>query len=266
MVFIPGDSKVDLSIIASLKCNLSCWFCMYSAGPNNGKILCHDSLSVFLGSVNWDDINSIGFYGGEISVDTSLWQTYIDTVDHHINYQTNEAGNAVKRTRKWKGHKWCITNGSWSEHHVKFYSFIHWASNLDLQVFISTTEAHKKHQDTEKLQLLVSSSDRFRFKKDDLKSKLLPMGRNKKPLWTCSKRCLRLERHRLAILPNGDVIYQKCDGVYPVIANIMSKQITWTRLMWMLNNQFRCKYLDEDMGAISWEMKVERESHNQLET
>lgn len=248
MVYIPGDGQIDFSIIGSLKCNLKCSFCMYDAGPQNGKELDDNMLVDFLETVDWSTVNSVGFYGGEISINTELWGHYIDAVNDAIKRGMNR--------RKWKGHKWCITNGSWSERHPSFYSFINFANGHDLRVYISTTEEHKDHQDLNKIKLLVASGDRFKFKKDDLKGKLLPMGRNKKELWTCSKRCLRLERHRIAILPNGDVIYQKCDGVYPVIANIMGEQITWTKVMYMLNNQFRCPYLDEDMGAISWEMKA----------
>lgn len=244
MVHIPGDGKVDLSIIGSLHCNLRCSFCMYDAGPSNGRELDRNILNAFLRTVDWDTINSVGFYGGEISTNLKVWGSCISKVDLHA-------------PKKWNGHKWCITNGSWSKHHPDFYSFINFANNKDLRVFISTTEEHRAHQDPEKLRILVESSDRFKFKKDDLKSKLLPMGRNKQELWTCSKRCLRLERHRMAILPNGDVIYQKCDGIYPVIANITSEEITWAKITYMLNNQFRCSYLNEDMGAISWEMRAE---------
>ena len=198
MVHIPGDGKVDLSIIGSLHCNLNCSFCMYNAGPNNNKKLDDQALSDFLETVDWDMVNSVGFYGGEISTNSKLWGDYIDRVDH-----------AIKRgmgRRKWKGHKWCITNGTWSERHPSFYSFIVLANDKDLQVFISTTEEHKDRQDRNKLKLLVASSDRFKFKKDDLKSKLLPMGMNKQELWTCSKRCLRLERHRMAIMHSCDII------------------------------------------------------------
>ncbi|GAF76804.1 unnamed protein product, partial [marine sediment metagenome] len=51
--------------------------------------------------------------------------------------------------------------------------------------------------------------------------KLLPMGRNATEEWNCTRRCLRDKKpKRFAVMPNGNIIFQTCDGVYPIVGNI----------------------------------------------
>lgn len=159
---------------------------------------------------------------------------------------------------------WMITNGTWSTSDVKFHQMIDFAYQHNLEVFISTTPYHKKHQDVDKLKILVSSSKHFKFKKDDTKSRLLPMGRSYDADWYCTRRCERIEAtERLAIKPNMDVIYQKCDGIYPTVANISPNTVTWHGLKYMLAHQLdnSCPVLhpmkQRDIGDPSWRTRIQ---------
>lgn len=84
MVKVSGDkfdlTRVDLSIMPSLECNLSCTFCMYSAGPNNFLTLDVEQTHRFLETVDWDIVPVCGFYGGEPSVDMELYDIFVNMI------------------------------------------------------------------------------------------------------------------------------------------------------------------------------------------
>lgn len=225
MVQIGGMGGYDFSIVASLNCNLRCPHCQYCAGPDETEWLDESILNRLLGTVDWDEINSIGFYGGEISVNLERWAAYVRAIGD-------------------RSPCWCITNGSWSRSRHAYDQMIDFASRFGLTVFISTTPWHKDHQDVDRLQHLVRNSTRFGFKKDDTKSRLLPMGRNRHDNWGCTRRCEETtgDPERLAILPNADIIYQSCDGVYPKITNVARKDAAWLNVKRALRN-FRCPRL-----------------------
>jgi hypothetical protein len=263
MVQVIGEGKIDLSFMVSLECNLECPHCQYSARPNYpGDDLDITRLKDFMkGAIPaWDNFNSFGFYGGEPSLDLDKWGMYILLIDDIQKYE-------VYGTRRYKNNRkpmWMITNGTWSTSDTEFHRIVDFAFKHDLQVFISTTPYHQEHQDVRKLKVLVRNSKHFRFKKDDTKSRLLPMGRNYDDDWSCTRRCERIEEtERLAIKPNGDVIYQKCDGIYPVVANISPNTVTWYSVKYMLAHQLdnNCPVLhpitQRDIGDPSWRNKLE---------
>ncbi len=255
MVHIPGDGTVDLSIMPWLECDLECPHCQYSAGPNKEGKLKPVVLARFLATVDWDTINSIGFYGGEVFLNPDRFSAYIKLVERAQEF-------CGIKPRKFKP-MWAISNGTFTKATSTHYNTVVFVHRHNLTVHISTTPHHKKYQNEKRARSLIDGSRAFRFKKDDTKKRLLPMGRNYTPDWYCTRRCQRLERLRLAIKPNGDVIYQKCDGIYPVIANITGKNMTWPKVMYMLKSQFKCPQLDKgidyfDLGEPSWKTTAKR--------
>lgn len=253
-MIIPGTGIYDLSIVASLYCNLTCPHCQYSAGPDKTEWLDETVLDLFLKTLDWSEINSVGFYGGEISTNLEIWKGYIQAVDlSQLEYWNEDK----RRYNRFKKPMWCVTNGSWSEKEYSFYQMIDFVRRHDLTVYISTTPWHRAHQDYRRLKLLTNTSDRFKFKKDDTKSRLLPMGRNYSEDWYCTRRCLREEAtDRLAIMPNADIIYQKCDGIYPTVINVSSQVVTWTYVKYSLYHQTRCPMMTKDIGEPSWVVKA----------
>lgn len=151
--------KIDLSIISSYKCNLTCWFCMYDAGPEKNEWLDLGKLKEFLLTVDWRKINSIGFYGGEVSQWLDKLQEYIDLIPDAVS-------------------KFCITNGSWSRDFILTGKFIDFVLDNKLWVKISNTDEHRKYQNVKLLKLLEKSSKGYILVKerDDTKSRLNPMG------------------------------------------------------------------------------------------
>lgn len=213
--------KVDLSIIPSYHCNLTCWFCMYACSPQRTKFLDLGWLKAYLDTVEWNEVNSIGFYGGEISQWLDECQKYIDLIPREIP-------------------RFCITNGSWSLDLGRTERFIDFVFKNRLWVKISRTPEHTKHQNTQMLKMLSECTDgMFHIKeRDDTEGTLNPMGRLAKEKWKCTKKCLRHEElqrlgdmksgfklknypyDRYAIEPDGQIIYQNCDGVYPVVSHV----------------------------------------------
>lgn len=260
MVQISGQGKIDLSFIASLKCNLKCPHCQYDASPNQKEWMDYDRLRDFMKTAigHWEVFNSFGFYGGEITTNIKQWSKYIRL----INLIQKEYVYGPRRYQKNKKPVWMITNGSWSTSDATFHQMVNFAYQNELQVYISTTPYHKPHQDIRRLEVLVKYADNFHFKADDTKKRLLPMGRNYTPDWYCTRRCEREEAtERLAIMPNLDVIYQKCDGIYPVVANVSPPSVTWTGMMFTMHNRIPtiCPVLrgEQDIGDPSWQEILE---------
>lgn len=245
MVYVPGNGLIDLSIMPWLECDLQCPHCQYDAGPEHDEHLDRMELIKFLQTVDWADINSIGFYGGEVFLDLNTFGRYVAIV------KSAQLNAGIKKTKLKP--MWCISNGTFSKSASHFANVITFVHLHNLRVYISTTSYHKEDQH-KRIRNLTKASDNFRFKKDDTKSRLLPMGRNYVEDWYCTRRCQRLEIDRLAIKPNGDVLYQKCDGIYPVVGNISGNHVSWTGLKYLINTQFNCPMLhkDIDLGEPSW--------------
>lgn len=197
MVLLANEKAIDLSFIPSLECNIECPFCMYNAGPTNTDQLDFEKTKTFTKNINWNLINSIGFYGGEPSINMPLYQKFIDLIPSHIS-------------------KFTISNGTWSNSLDETTNFFEFLMVNNLYLVISGTPYHKKHQNLMTLQILKNEfPDHIRLKDDD---KIHPMGRASKIDWTCTKKCQTFDIPiRLGLFPNGNILFQNCDGVYPVV-------------------------------------------------
>lgn len=251
-MIISGNGLIDLSIMPWLTCDLKCPHCQYNASPEQQGDLHPGELYKFLHTIDWSDINSIGFYGGEIFLALDQFKRYIDLI------KKSQLNKGIKK-HKLKP-MWVISNGTFSTAQSHFSNVVAFVHLHDLKVFISTTPYHKKHQHP-RINSLTNISNNFSFKKDDTKSRLLPMGRNATEDWYCTRRCQREEAtERLAIMPNGDVIYQKCDGIYPVIGSIRGNHVSWAMAKLYMKHYLKCPMLSEDadLGGPSWTKHAEK--------
>ncbi len=198
MVKTADNRRIDLSFIPSYYCNLECNFCMYSCSPKNNIFMDLNKTRKFIDSIDWDWTNSIGFYGGELSLFMGVWKQILDYLPSEVD-------------------KWCITNGSWSRNSQVTMAFMSFLQLYDIRCYVSSTFAHKKHQNSIAIDIFCSDGN-LKIKEDDTQGHLLPMGRNKKNAWDCTKKCERTHiAARYALTPTGNVIFQSCDGIYPVI-------------------------------------------------
>ena len=197
MVLLANEKAIDLSFIPSLECNIECPFCMYNASPSNTDKLDFEKTKTFIETINWDLINSIGFYGGEPSINIPLYQKFINLIPSHIS-------------------KFTISNGTWSNSLDDTTNFFEFLIINNLYLVISGTPYHKEHQNLMTLKLLKDEfPDYIRLKGDD---QIHPMGRAEQPNWACTNKCHPLNIPiRLGLFPNGNILFQNCDGVYPVV-------------------------------------------------
>ncbi|MFW9871730.1 MAG: radical SAM protein [Candidatus Thorarchaeota archaeon] len=196
----------DLSFIPSYKCNLNCWFCMYDCGPDKIESLDINNAKYFIDNLDLSKIHMFGFYGGEVSVDKELYQKFIDLTPENIP-------------------RFTITNGSWSSDKDEAKKFLKFIYKNKLDTKISNTKEHRNFQDREFLNVLIKYTKPYLKmyikENDDTKSRLLPMGRLSRRPFSCSKKCTQVDGdlYRIAMEPNGNIIFQNCDGVYPVVGN-----------------------------------------------
>lgn len=189
---------IDLSIMPSLYCNLNCPFCMYEAGPANHRALDINSLSRFLGTVDYNMINAVGFFGGEISCRMKQYEEYIKLIPKKVT-------------------KFTITNGSWSTgSETLIREFIGFVKRHKIITFISRNPHQKKFQNQNLIfELLVREPEYFFLKHGDA---ILPMGRAKGMKHECIKSCREYKvPMRLTIKPSGRILFGNCDGVYPEV-------------------------------------------------
>ncbi len=192
---VKKEKLVDFSFMPSLKCTLACAHCMYEASPDNKGVLDLEKTKKFISTIDFDKINAMGFYGGELAADYDKYQKAIDLVPK----------NVVKFT---------ITNGTWSTDQKKRKKFIDFVKKNKLQVFISTTKFHRPFQNNEVLKE-VAEKYSFILKGED---HIIPMGRASKDECICSKKCLNYDcPMRLTLRPDGDIMFCNCDGVYPIV-------------------------------------------------
>lgn len=198
MVETPDRSRIDLSFIPSYFCNLKCDFCMYSCSPDNNIFMDMDRVKEFIDTIDWSWINSIGFYGGEVSLFIKKWNHILEYLPEDIE-------------------KWCITNGSWSTRFDETSAFMLFIQKYDIKCYVSSTPYHKKYQYSTLIDLLFLYG-KLEIKDDDMQGHLLPMGRNGSDDWYCSKKCKAITNAvRYALTPTGNIIFQSCDGVYPIV-------------------------------------------------
>lgn len=203
MVKITGFTldltQADLSMIPSLRCNITCSFCMYDCGPTSKERLDLDDTRAFLATVDWSKVAGCGFYGGEPSIEIPWYDKFVQLLPSDVD-------------------RFVITNGYWtaSTHRVRD-RFLNWCMDRRLHLVISGTPEHQKAQHAGVMGVLAKFEG-VTAKGDDV---IHPMGRARTDTWTCTKKCIwHKAAFRLGIFPTGDILLQNCDGVYPVVGHI----------------------------------------------
>lgn len=196
----------DLSFMYSKRCDLSCPFCMYSSSPETEGSIDLLALSRWLETVDYDRIASFGVYGGEVGMDTlSLtgFGSCFDLVSH------------IKRP------KFVITNGTWSTDYDRTMAFLEFCREYDCHCVVSGTPWHRRHQNRDMLKRLSEEFHGCMTLKPK-EENFHAMGKLEgKMKFTCSKKCMSWPGAlRIAVQPDGDILFQNCDGIYPVVGNI----------------------------------------------
>lgn len=193
-----GRQLFDISFMVSLECDLECSFCMYRSGPEAKGLLSLELVRSFINSLDPIAVNGFGLYGGEPS----------------LFLKENQEIIYLLPPRK---PVFVITNGAWSTDVERTDKFIEFALANRLYVIVSGTAEHRRNQNLKVLQALKEEfGNGIRLK--EAEANFIPMGRLDRLPLTCTKRCDWDERPtRIAIKPSGDVIFQTCDGSYPVV-------------------------------------------------
>lgn len=191
----------DLSFMVSKHCDLKCSFCMYSSGPDVHDLLDFKKLQPWLKTIKWDRINAIGIYGGEPALFMKENGEILDQVPQEVP-------------------RFVITNGTWSKDINNTIDFMCWAEKYALQVFVSGTDQHVPFQDRSVLERIAYlRPEMVQLKRPD--TNILPMGYLFGQKVKCTVKCQTIDKPtRLAVQPDGSIIYQTCDGVYPRIGYI----------------------------------------------
>jgi len=191
----------DLSFMYTLRCDLKCPFCMYDSGPDVWDSMNMPMLDNWLWTVDPNLIASFGLYGGEPGVDLEGF------------------GYCLQMAKRIIGERpsFVITNGTWSTSMEKTDVFLRWCSDNGLFVVVSGTPFHRKTQDREILETLVQLyPTAMRLKPEH--ENFIPMGRLGHNEVACTVKCRSWNRaSRIAVKPNGDILFQNCDGVFPVV-------------------------------------------------
>jgi len=198
---VRGREWFDLSIMYSRECNLFCSHCMYNSGPGVRDRLDLVALGRFIST--WDErINSVGFYGGEVTLHLSEYKRICDLLSQEIQ-------------------RWMFSNGTWSTNLSRAHEVLQWTfDNRVSPLIVSGTKYHTPHQDRTVLESLARSLPEHVWLKGD-EEHYLAMGRLAGLPFTCTHRCETDKRPtRIAVRPDGSIIFQTCNGVYPVIGNI----------------------------------------------
>lgn len=196
-----GRDRFDLSIMYSRECDLMCPHCMYDSSPMVEDRLDLEALRRFIAT--WDDrINSVGLYGGEVTIHLKPYTQIVDMLPQHLQ-------------------RWMISNGAWSTFRPLAEAVIRWTQLHRVSpIIVSGTQYHRPHQNRELLEELAFIHEGHIWLKGE-EDRYLPMGRLKDQPFLCTQRCRKDERPtRIAVQPDGSVIFQTCDGVYPVIGHI----------------------------------------------
>lgn len=195
----------DLSFMYTKRCDLACSFCMYRSGPAVQGTLDLAKLEHWLHTVDPERIASFGVYGGEPGIDLMGFGRCLVLAERIIGVRP----------------RFVITNGTWSTDAARTERFLDWAGQHRLSIVVSGTPEHRKFQDRKVLENLAAQQPTaIRLKPEE--ENLHAMGRleGKMP-FSCSMKCVSWDRAlRIAVQPDGSVIYQNCDGVYPVVGTI----------------------------------------------
>lgn len=202
MVAIPGRGVglYDLSFLYTRRCDLECPFCMYDSSPRVDDALDLPQLERFLRTVDFELVHACGFYGGEPAVALDGFGSIAMLLPDDVP-------------------RFVITNGTWSRDEARTIRFLSWVLRHKMAVFVSGTPYHRRHQDRAKLEQIAASYFGVTLKESD--EELLPMGKLSGGYVDCSLKCFwAVGPLRLAVMPDGTIIYQTCDGVYPAVGTI----------------------------------------------
>jgi hypothetical protein len=173
---------------------------MYDASPDNHMTLDFEKTKVFLNQFDWSMINAFGFYGGEPSIEMSLYDKFIKLVPENIQ-------------------KFVITNGTWSKSEIDTLNFIKWCVKHQFHVIVSGTPEHQLHQARQFLEAYAPETNGALELKpaDEIhaqgRAKVYPNIQS-----DCKMACQRTDRNiRLGLKPNGDVVFQNCHGEYHIV-------------------------------------------------
>lgn len=187
------------------KCDLTCSFCMYNSGPDINNNLDKNKLQNWLSTIDSKKISHLGIYGGEPNI---AMNDFIDC----LNIATKFLGNKSK---------FVITNGTWSTNTEATQKFIEICKHNKLYIIVSGTPEHRKFQNRQVLEELHNLyPDNIRLK--PLQENFHAMGRleGKMP-FSCSKKCMWWDKElRIAVQPDGNILFQNCDGIYPIVGNL----------------------------------------------
>lgn len=213
MADMQGDPwKYDISFMYSKHCDLACTFCMYASSPDVHDALDLSQLKWWLKTLRYHRVNSFGFYGGEPWLFMREYDWIIQMLPQAYNGPDYRLIPAIPL--------FVITNGTWSKNPVTTLEFLDWAGNHNMKVFVSGTDQHVRFQDRKVLEMVARAHpDWIVLKKPD--TTILPMGNLLGKPVSCTVRCQEKKRPaRIAIQPDGTIIFQSCDGVYPVVGTI----------------------------------------------
>src|ERR1035437_9605622 len=189
MVQITGSQNthlVDISFMYSLKCNLSCPFCMYSCGPKLTDTLDLDILEKFIKTIDVNEIDTFGLYGGEPTLFLKEYSKIIELLPNRP--------------------KFMITNGSWSNDKNTTKDVLDFIHKYNIVLFISTNHSQAIKQN--RICIYNVGKDPLVEIKDP--DNFIPMGRGDKySPGTCSHKCQQWKKPlRIAIRPDCDVYFQ----------------------------------------------------------
>jgi len=211
----------DLSFMYTKRCDLECPFCMYSSNPRITETLDLNQLHWWLKSVRYPKIASLGAYGGEVGVDLEGWDKIFYQLPIHIP-------------------KFVITNGTWSTDPKRTDDFLDFCARWKMHVVVSGTPEHRKHQNRSVLEdLKAEQPETFTLKPKE--ENFHPMGKLEGKMlgYHCSYKCMWWNRAlRICVMPEGDILFQNCDGSYPIVGTICEEfPIIDQRLQEMRVNQ-----------------------------
>ncbi len=193
----------DLSFMYSLRCNLKCSFCMYTCYPDIDEILNLNKLAIWIKTIDMDKIASFGIYGGEPSILLNGYAKCMDLISY------------LDRPH------FIITNGTWSTSLTKTKEFLDFCTKYKMYIVISGTPEHRIYQDRRIIETLAGKYPNI-FRLKSKKENYHAMGRLEGKLpFNCTQKCMLWKKAiRIAILPDGCILFQNCDGIYPVVGNI----------------------------------------------
>jgi len=177
---------------------------MYEGGPDKTEVLNLIDLLTFINTIDFALINSVGLYGGEPTL--------------HL-----DAYNRIAAMLPTTTPIWMISNGAWSKDPDRLVDLIRWCRAIGLRrLIVSGNPEQVKHQDARALHVLSEECpEAVTLKEPD--GSMLMMGRLAHR-WdgVCSGKCSwkKSDPTRIAVTPPGDIMFQTCDGSYPVIGNI----------------------------------------------